>query len=134
MIGEKRRILAVDDNAANLKLVTFLLSQYELRTARNAIEALALVESFSPELLLLDLQLPDIDGLEVTRRLKADPRTREIIIVAVTAYAMKGDEEKARAAGVDEYLTKPLEREPFRKSVARCLEIGVNKMPGKALT
>jgi len=134
MIGEKRRILAVDDNAANLKLVTFLLSKYELRTARNALEALALVESFGPELLLLDLQLPDIDGLEVTRRLKADPRTREIIVVAVTAYAMKGDEEKARAAGVDEYLTKPLEREPFRKAVARCLELGVNKMPGKVLT
>lgn len=134
MIAAKRRILAVDDNAANLKLVTFLLNKYELRTASNAIEALALVESFGPELVLLDLQLPDIDGLEVTRRLKADPRTREIIIVAVTAYAMKGDEEKARTAGVDEYLTKPLEREAFRKAVADCLETGTTKGPGKALT
>jgi two-component system, cell cycle response regulator DivK len=134
VIGERRRILAVDDNAANLKLVTFLLNNYDLRTASNAIEALALVESFGPELVLLDLQLPDIDGLEVTRRLKADLRTREIIIVAVTAYAMKGDEERARAAGVDEYLTKPLEREPFRKAVARCLEIGITKVPGKAST
>lgn len=119
----KRRILAVDDNVLNLKLVTCLLArpEYELRTAANAEEALAQVRAFRPELILLDLQLPDIDGLELTRRLKADPETREVLIVAVTAYAMKGDEERARSVGVDGYITKPLAGESFRQAVATYL-------------
>jgi len=123
MSAPTSRILAVDDNPMNLKLVTYLLASgaYELRTALNAEQALELVQSFNPHLILLDLQLPDIDGLEITRRLKADPKTRAIIIVAVTAYAMKGDEEKARAAGVDGYIAKPLEREHFREAVASYL-------------
>lgn len=123
MSTEKHRILAVDDNAANLKLVTFLLSSsdYDLRTASNALDALRLVDSFRPELILLDLQLPDMDGLEVTRRLKADPRTSEIIIIALTAYAMKGDEERARAIGVDGYVTKPIEGDPVRRMIGALL-------------
>ena len=117
------RILVVDDNATNLKLVTFLLARgsYDLRTAANAHEALALVKAFKPRPILLDLQLPDIDGLELTRRWKSDPATRDTIIVAVTAYAMKGDEERARAAGVDGYITKPLQADHFRQAVARYL-------------
>src|SRR5437899_582418 len=117
------RILIVDDNLTNLKLVTFLLGKgdYELRTAVNAEQALALVRSFKPRMILLDLQLPDIDGLELTRRLKADDETRATLIVAVTAYAMKGDEEKARAVGVDGYITKPIEPESFRRAVASYL-------------
>jgi two-component system cell cycle response regulator DivK len=118
--GPGTRILVVDDNAANLKLMTLLLARgtYDVRTAANAYEALALVQSFKPRLILLDLQLPDIDGLELTRRWKSDPVTRETTIVAVTAYAMTGDEERARAAGADGYITKPLDRDRFRQAVA----------------
>jgi CheY-like chemotaxis protein len=118
------RILVVDDNPTNLKLVTFLLSasSYEVRTATDARHALAVLESFRPDLILMDLQLPDIDGLELTRRLKADPRTRDTAIIAVTAYAMKGDEEKARAAGVDGYVCKPIQKDAFRKIVAEQLK------------
>jgi CheY-like chemotaxis protein len=114
------RILVVDDNVTNLKLITFILSKlpYEVKTASDARQALALVESFEPQLILMDIQLPDIDGLALTRRLKADPRTRETTIIAVTAYAMKGDEEKAREAGVDDYVIKPIDKESFRRIVA----------------
>lgn len=112
-------ILVVDDNPSNLKLFTLLLAMpgYEVTTARNAEEALSILETVQPELILMDLQLPDIDGLTLTRRLKLDPRLRQTPIVAVTASAMKGDEEKARAAGVDGYMTKPLDKRAFRTMV-----------------
>lgn len=112
-------ILVVDDNPSNLKLFTLLLAVpgYEVSTARNAREALAILERVQPELILMDLQLPDIDGLTLTRRLKQDPRLQQTHIVAVTASAMKGDEEKARAAGVDDYMTKPLDKRAFRAMV-----------------
>jgi CheY-like chemotaxis protein len=118
------RILVVDDNPTNLKLVTFLLasSRYDVRTASSAESALAVLEVFEPDLILMDLQLPDIDGLELTRRLKADPRTCHTTIIAVTAYAMKGDEEKARAAGVDGYVCKPIQKDAFRRIVAEQIQ------------
>lgn len=117
-------ILVVDDNPANLKLFTLLLAVpgYEVTTARNAEEALALLERVQPELILMDLQLPDIDGLTLTRRLKLNPRLQQTPIVAVTASAMKGDEEKARAAGVDGYMTKPLDKRAFRAMVKSYLK------------
>jgi len=103
-------ILIVDDNAVNLKLIRVLLAKegYETRTAGDANEALAILETFNPRMILMDLQLPGMDGLELTRQLKADPRTKDIVIVALTAYAMKGDEEKSKAAGCDGYITKPI--------------------------
>ena len=109
MAGEP--ILIVDDNAVNLKLVRVLLAKegYETRTANDATEALAVLETFKPRLILMDLQLPGMDGLQLTRQLKADPRTKDIVIVALTAYAMKGDEEKSREAGCDGYITKPID-------------------------
>ena len=109
MPGE--RILAIDDNAQNLKLLGVLLRSegYEVRTAVDAEEALRVLETFSPRLILMDLQLPGMDGLELTRRLKADPARRQIAILAVTAYAMKGDEGKALAAGCDGYVAKPID-------------------------
>ena len=115
----KHSILVVDDNPSNLKLFTLLLAlpDYEVSTARSAEEALSVLERVLPELILMDLQLPDIDGLTLTRRLKLDPRLRQTPIVAVTASAMKGDEEKARAAGVDGYMTKPLDKRAFRDMV-----------------
>jgi len=109
-IARRHRVLVVDDNAMNSKLVQFVLSArgYDVRTASDADEAVAAVTSFDPELILMDVQLPGIDGLELTRRLKADPATKGIVIVAATAYAMKGDEERVLAAGCDAYISKPI--------------------------
>src|SRR5260370_41062385 len=103
-------ILIVDDNPANMKLASFVLTSkgYTVRTASDAKEALAEIASFPPRLVLMDIQLPDINGLELTRRLKAEPATRAIIVVAVTAYAMAVDEEKARRAGCDGSISKPI--------------------------
>jgi CheY-like chemotaxis protein len=108
---EKRRILIVDDNHANAALMSFILQKtgYDLRTAGDAEEAMVMVREFQPVLIMMDLQLPGMDGLELTRRLKADIATYAIIIIAVTAYAMKGDEERAIDAGCDGYLSKPIE-------------------------
>lgn len=109
MAGEP--ILIVDDNPTNLKLARILLETegYEIRAAQDAEEALQLLETFHPRIILMDIQLPGMDGLELTRRLKADPRTRNIHILAVTSYAMRGDELRAREAGCDGYLTKPID-------------------------
>jgi CheY-like chemotaxis protein len=106
-----KRILIVDDNPQNSKLARVLLSTegYEVKTSPDAEEALRVLASFSPDLILMDLQLPGMDGLDLTRRLKADPVYRGIIIVALTAYSMRGDEEKALAAGCDGYIAKPID-------------------------
>ncbi|HET6149425.1 MAG TPA: response regulator [Polyangia bacterium] len=116
-------ILIVDDNPQNLKLVRVLLSSegYAVSTAGDAEQALTVLASFMPRLILMDLQLPGMDGLELTRRLKADPLRREIVVVALTAYAMKGDEEKARAAGCDGYIAKPIDTDALPAIIARHL-------------
>jgi CheY-like chemotaxis protein len=115
----ERGILIVDDNPSNLKLFTYLLSLpgYEVQTARDAQEALTVLSAFHPRLIIMDLQLPDIDGLTLTRRLKADPTLAGTAIVAVTASAMKGDEERALAAGLDGYMSKPVDKRAFRAMV-----------------
>jgi CheY-like chemotaxis protein len=117
------RILIVDDNAINLKLLrlTLQVAGYEVQTAVDAEQAMTVLGSFRPRLVLMDLQLPGMDGLELTRRLKADPATRDATIVAVTAYAMKGDEERAFAAGCDGYVTKPIDTDALPLLVARYL-------------
>ena len=104
-------ILIIDDNPANAALLAFLLEQngYQIRTAGDADEALEILGRFAPRLIMMDLQLPGMDGLTLTRKLKADSKTRDIIIIALTAYAMKGDDERARAAGCDGYVTKPID-------------------------
>lgn len=124
MAGEA--ILIVDDNPHNLKLARVLLAGegYEVRTATDAEQALDLLESYSPRLILMDLQLPGMDGLELTRRLKSDRTRRDIVVVALTAYAMKGDEEKARAAGCDGYVSKPIDTEALPRIVAVHLSAG----------
>lgn len=124
MAGES--ILIVDDNAQNLKLarLTLSLAGYDVRTAGDAEDALRVLASFTPRLILMDLQLPGMDGLRLTRQLKSDPERRRIRIVALTAYAMKGDEEKALAAGCDGYITKPIDTESFSHVVARHLARG----------
>ena len=121
MAGE--RILVVDDNAANLKLVRVVLTGdgYDVRVAGDAEEARRVLQGFRPDLILMDLQLPGMDGLTFTRWLKSDPSTHDIRIVALTAYAMKGDERKARDAGCDGYLTKPVDTRTLGEVVARHL-------------
>jgi CheY-like chemotaxis protein len=116
----RRSILVVDDNPSNLKLFTYLLALpgYDVRTAADAAQALDELGRLVPDLIIMDLQLPDVDGLTLTRQLKANPKIRAVPIVAVTASAMKGDEEKARAAGVDGYMSKPVEKSAFRAMVA----------------
>ena len=124
MSGEK--ILIVDDNPTNLKLVAYLMKAngFEVSTAIDAEAALADIRDRRPALILMDVQLPGIDGLELTRQLKADPETRDIIIVAVTAYAMKGDHDKAVAAGCDDYVTKPIDTRSLPDMVRRHLSRG----------
>ncbi len=113
-------ILIVDDNAQNLKLARVILAGegYDVKTAGDAEEALRVLQSHTPRLILMDLQLPGMDGLELTRRLKADPVRRSLIIVALTAYAMKGDQEKALAAGCDDYMSKPIDTDALIRVVA----------------
>jgi len=104
-------ILVVDDNPLNLKLARLLLAVegYQVRTAEHAATALAVLETFHPRLILMDVQLPGMDGLEFTRRLRADPSLDDVIILALTAYAMEADEQKALDAGCDGYVAKPLD-------------------------
>jgi len=113
-------ILVVDDNAINLKLVRVVLAGagFDVSAVQDAEEAIALLDSYTPRLILMDLQLPGMDGYELTRRLKADARTAGIIIVAVTSYAMKGDEQRAFDAGCDGYVSKPIDTEALPRIVA----------------
>jgi len=122
MSGEP--ILIVDDNSTNLKLVRILLASegYDVRTAADAEEALNVLKEFYPRLILMDVQLPGIDGLELTRRLKSDPATRDITILGLTAYAMKGDKERIIAAGCDGYVPKPIDTRTLPELVAGYLQ------------
>jgi len=117
-------ILIIEDNPINLKLSRLLLTaeNYEVRTATDAGEALALLAVFHPRLILMDIQLPGKNGLDLTRELKSNPNYKDIIIVALTAYAMKGDEEKALAAGCDGYMTKPISVATFSAEIANYLK------------
>lgn len=117
-------ILIVDDNPVNLKLAHLLLTGegHDVRTANDAEEALEVLKVFSPRLILMDIQLPGMDGLELTRRLKADPATRDITILGLTAYAMKGDQEKILAAGCDGYTAKSIDTRTLPEVVSHYLE------------
>jgi CheY-like chemotaxis protein len=118
-----RYILVVDDNPVNAKLAGFLLEAagYGVLVAENADEAMIRIAQQRPDLILMDLQLPGTDGLTLTRQLKADPRFALIPIVALTASAMKGDEEKALQAGCDGYLAKPLDTRAFARQIGDIL-------------
>jgi CheY-like chemotaxis protein len=116
-------VLIVDDNPANRKLMTVLLrgEGYDVHSADCAEAALRVLQGVCPRVIFMDIQLPGMDGLELTRRLKADPLTRDIVVVALTAYAMKGDDDRALAAGCDHYLAKPIDTRTFPQFVASCL-------------
>lgn len=121
---KERNVLIVDDNPMNMKLVRVLLTGegYEVRTAADALEALDILKEWRPLLILMDIQLPGIDGLELTRRLKADSATDQIIIIGLTAYAMKGDEERIFAAGCDAYIAKPIDTRTLPHVIATLIE------------
>jgi two-component system, cell cycle response regulator DivK len=105
----RRLILVVEDQEDNRRILRDLLTSanYELVEASTGEEALAALAKRPPDLILMDIQLPVMDGYEATRRIKADPATAAIPIIAVTSYALSGDEEKARAAGCDDFVPKP---------------------------
>ena len=113
-------ILVVEDNPANMKLAVLLLTHggYEVLSAADAEVGLALAKEKHPALILMDIQLPGMDGLEATAQLKRDPSTRDIPVVALTALAMKGDEERIRAAGCDGYIAKPMRYQEVLATVA----------------
>ena len=127
MENRQSTILVVDDNRTNLKLVTDVLGfeGYCILTATDAKQAQAVVRQSPPDLILMDIGLPDMDGLALTQILKADQKTRHIIIVALTAFAMKGDEEKAIAAGCDGYIIKPIDTRKFPLQIAELLVRGI---------
>ncbi len=114
------RVLVVEDNPANMTLAVFLLESagHSVLSATDAEAALALARTEQPDLILMDIQLPGMDGLEATSLLKADAATRHIPVIALTALAMKGDEERIRAAGCDGYIAKPIRYQEFLAAVA----------------
>ena len=119
------KILLIEDNEQNRYLATFLLekSGYSVVPASNGPTGVELGSSFRPKGILLDIQLPGMDGLEATRRLKCDPATRTIPVVALTALAMQGDEARIRAAGCDGYIAKPIDYRLFLDTVAVQLHV-----------
>jgi two-component system, cell cycle response regulator DivK len=113
-------VLVVEDNAANMKLAKFVLESagHTVISATDAETGLTLARDTLPSLILMDIQLPGMDGLEATALLKADDTTRSIPVIAVTALAMKGDEERIRAAGCDGYIAKPLAYREFLATIS----------------
>ncbi len=120
------KILIVEDNAVNRKLVEVILSKagYAVLPAADAEQGIALARSAHPDLILMDIHLPGMDGLAATRLLKGESATRGIPIMALTALAMKGDEERILAAGCDAYLSKPIRHGALLEAVARFLQAG----------
>jgi len=104
-----KRILIVEDQADNRQIIRDMLgaTDYEITEAENGEQALVAIAKERPDLILMDIQLPIMDGYEATRRIKDDPTTKSIPIIAVTSYALSGDEQKARAAGCDDFVLKP---------------------------
>ncbi len=107
-----KKILVVEDIEFNRELLVQLLEDdYQVVTANDGAAGIEMAEETLPDLILMDLSLPVIDGWEATRRIKSNERLKHIPVIAVTAHAMQGDEEKARAAGCDDYLTKPIDED-----------------------
>jgi len=114
-----KKVLVVEDNELNMKLFNDLLeaSGYETLQTRSGLEALALARTHRPDLILMDIQLPEVSGLEVTKWIKEDDALRAIPVIAVTAFAMKGDEERIRQGGCEDYLSKPISVSKFIDTV-----------------
>jgi CheY-like chemotaxis protein len=119
-----RKLLYIEDNEDNLYMLTLwfdVLGGYEIVSAPDGAAGIAMAAAELPDLILMDLNLPEIDGWEATRRLKADPATRDIPIIALTAHAMAGDREKAIATGCDDFETKPVEFDRLLAKIERVL-------------
>ena len=121
--GVAKTVLIVEDNELNMKLFHDLLEAHGYHTVgtRNGIEALDLARKHRPDLIVMDIQLPEVSGLEVTKWLKDDPELQKIPVVAVTAFAMKGDEERIREGGCEAYLSKPISVMKFLETVRHFL-------------
>ncbi len=118
-----KRVLIIEDNEANLYLTKFILekNEYQVLEAREGIQGLELAMKEKPDLILMDIQLPDIDGLEAVRRIRASKIDHEIPIVALTSYAMVGDREKSLAAGCTGYIEKPINPDTFMAEIEKFL-------------
>jgi two-component system cell cycle response regulator DivK len=121
-----KTVLIVEDNELNMKLFHDLLEAHGYATieTRNGVEALELARAHLPDLILMDIQLPEVSGLDVTKWIKEDERTRAIPVIAVTAFAMKGDEERIRGGGCEAYLSKPISVSKFLETVRHYLGEG----------
>ena len=119
-----KRILLFEDNAVNRRLAMFLLRSqgYQVREATSAQEAFEMLKAEQADLIVMDIQLPGMDGLEATTKLKAEPATAQIPVIAVTSYAMAGDRDKALAAGCSGYVTKPIDKTIFLAEISRHLK------------
>src|SRR5437588_3964088 len=131
------KVLVVEDNPANMTLSTFLLESagHSVLKATDAETGVALARAEQPDLILMDIQLPGMDGLRATALLKGDAATHDIPVIALTALAMKGDEERIRAAGCDGYIAKPLSYKDFLATIsAQLAKNGVKANPATAAT
>ena len=119
----RRKVLIVEDDELNMKLFNDLLAAhgYDTVQTNDGVTALALARMHRPDLILMDIQLPEISGLEVTRRIKEDEDLQRIPVIAVTAFAMKGDRERIRAGGCEDYIAKPISIAAFFQTVERFL-------------
>lgn len=123
----KKKILIVEDNELNMKLFEDLLGAHGYATVktREGIKVVDIARAEKPDLIIMDIQLPEISGLEITQRLKADPELRKIPVVAVTAFAMKGDEEKIRQGGCEDYISKPISITEFMRVVEKYVGVAL---------
>jgi len=119
-----KTILVIDDNELNQKLVRSLLKigNYRVLEADNAGKGIQLAQQFQPDLILMDIQLPDMDGLQATKQILSDKNVKHIPIVAFSSYAMDGDKEKALVAGCVGYITKPIDTKSFSKTIAEYIQ------------
>lgn len=121
--GAAKTVLIVEDNELNMKLFHDLLEAhgYNILQSREGMEALRIAREHHPDLILMDIQLPEVSGLEVTKWIKEDDKLKDIPVIAVTAFAMKGDEEKIRQGGCEAYIAKPISVANFIETVQRFL-------------
>jgi two-component system cell cycle response regulator DivK len=121
---QARKILVVEDNELNMKLFNDLLESqgYEVIQTRDGLSALELARTHRPDLILMDIQLPEVSGIDVTKWLKEDEELRHIPVIAVTAFAMKGDQERIRESGCEAYISKPISVADFLETVRGFLE------------
>lgn len=117
------KLLYVDDEPDNINMLTRRLVRrgFDVQGVSSAVEGLALAASWAPDVILMDIKMPVMDGFEATTRLKADPATRHIPVIALTAHAMKEDEDRAKAAGADDYATKPIDLAALLEKIANLL-------------